>query len=717
MIPSFLLKYRKSKQFYLWFSSYIIILVLAIIINTIGYNVTLSFLTTEIEKNNKQAIKNISTVCDTRFAKTMDAAYSLLRSSTVVQLEKNSFDDYETSLNVERLLRDMQTGIMVSREVESCAVIYRNSDTCIHSDMGKSNIRLAYNAYFKKWFSSDTEWIDRIFSVLGSEVISIKGKTSDDIFVVYHIPNINKDIAVMAKLNIDSVRELLGEKNDNNIKNVLMDKNGNAIVCSDDNFSRLNLEFDENNGGVQKIYGIEYITTYVDSKVTPFRYVSMVESNTYLKSIKNIRLAFALSYILCLLIAGTIAWFFSIYNDRNKTKIDKELKKYKERAKESQLRQILTGERKLSEYEFIEQYPILSRSMFVVVLFDFLTELEENGTAVNYNQIHDYITGRFEQSYGNGEVYFYLINEMCVGILNISNATDMLNLKALADDICVSLESDANLMVRCSISRPAENPTQLNESYKQVIEIVNQRYLTGGKSVFLYDDIDLQYPRYIYTEEDKKHIISFMSAGDYESAKALVERIFDESSRQTPLNVQRILLSELVSTILCAAMQIDTDENIDLRRLYADIIQVNNYNKLSLAKKTIFEYIQEFCKISQQNMSMKSKSKYHKIVEYIEENYMDSMLNVNMISDVFKINRSWLSKSFREEIGITVSEYILKCRISRAKELLKTDKPVSQIAKEVGFSSEVVYYRAFKKCENITSYQYRQLLQTGKDDE
>jgi len=49
------------------------------------------------------------------------------------------------------------------------------------------------------------------------------------------------------------------------------------------------------------------------------------------------------------------------------------------------------------------------------------------------------------------------------------------------------------------------------------------------------------------------------------------------------------------------------------------------------------------------------------------------MLDVNMLADVFNINRSWLSTKFREKMGVGISDYIVKCRIDKAKELLKTD--------------------------------------------
>jgi two-component system response regulator YesN len=85
-----------------------------------------------------------------------------------------------------------------------------------------------------------------------------------------------------------------------------------------------------------------------------------------------------------------------------------------------------------------------------------------------------------------------------------------------------------------------------------------------------------------------------------------------------------------------------------------------------------------------------------------------------MLADVFKMNRSWMSSKFKEKFGESISDYIVKLRIEKAKELLKTDKNINAIAEEVGFSGKTVYCRAFKKYENITSNEYRQLLKAPR---
>ena len=67
-------------------------------------------------------------------------------------------------------------------------------------------------------------------------------------------------------------------------------------------------------------------------------------------------------------------------------------------------------------------------------------------------------------------------------------------------------------------------------------------------------------------------------------------------------------------------------------------------------------------------------------------------------------------------MGVGISDYIVKCRIDKAKGLLKTNMNINQIAQEVEFSGKVVYCRAFKKYENITSTQYRKIVNANADD-
>ena len=76
-----------------------------------------------------------------------------------------------------------------------------------------------------------------------------------------------------------------------------------------------------------------------------------------------------------------------------------------------------------------------------------------------------------------------------------------------------------------------------------------------------------------------------------------------------------------------------------------------------------------------------------------------------------------MSRCFKEETGETLTDYIVRFRIEKAKLLLRGfDKNVSQIAAAVGFGSSAVFIRAFKRYEGITPTQFRSYFTGGKNE-
>lgn len=87
----------------------------------------------------------------------------------------------------------------------------------------------------------------------------------------------------------------------------------------------------------------------------------------------------------------------------------------------------------------------------------------------------------------------------------------------------------------------------------------------------------------------------------------------------------------------------------------------------------------------------------------VRQNLTDPMLGLYMISEKLGVSNSYLSSSFKTTFGIGLVQYINSLRIDRAKELiLTTDASIKEIARQVGFTSDVSFIRVFKKYEEKT---------------
>ncbi|MFD0671426.1 AraC family transcriptional regulator [Cohnella sp. GCM10027633] len=95
------------------------------------------------------------------------------------------------------------------------------------------------------------------------------------------------------------------------------------------------------------------------------------------------------------------------------------------------------------------------------------------------------------------------------------------------------------------------------------------------------------------------------------------------------------------------------------------------------------------------------------IVEWIRV-HASEPLAASGIADRFGYNRDYLSRLFKRAMGMSLQEYIVAQKLSRAKSLLSgSNRTVKQIAHAVGIPDEKYFIRLFRKYERLTPTGYR----------
>jgi AraC-like DNA-binding protein len=93
---------------------------------------------------------------------------------------------------------------------------------------------------------------------------------------------------------------------------------------------------------------------------------------------------------------------------------------------------------------------------------------------------------------------------------------------------------------------------------------------------------------------------------------------------------------------------------------------------------------------------------------YIDEHYMDENLGLTEVSAVFGITPSYATRVFKQYTGRGIYETIQHVRLAAAKDLMRTDRTMKQIAQMVGYTSFLSMNRAFKKYEGTTPSRFRE---------
>ena len=92
----------------------------------------------------------------------------------------------------------------------------------------------------------------------------------------------------------------------------------------------------------------------------------------------------------------------------------------------------------------------------------------------------------------------------------------------------------------------------------------------------------------------------------------------------------------------------------------------------------------------------------------VKKNIANPNLDVQYIADVLATSRTALFNKVRESTGMNLQNYINKCRMEKAMELIKTTSlPLSEIAQKSGFATPRYFSTAFKNYTGITPSEYK----------
>ena len=108
----------------------------------------------------------------------------------------------------------------------------------------------------------------------------------------------------------------------------------------------------------------------------------------------------------------------------------------------------------------------------------------------------------------------------------------------------------------------------------------------------------------------------------------------------------------------------------------------------------------------------KASSRYEdvvgKVIHYIEDNYAQEDLSLNLLASHVNFSPNHLSMIFSQQTGQTLIRYLTDYRMNRAKELLRcSSKKSSVISMEVGYKDPHYFSYLFKKTQGMTPTQYR----------
>jgi two-component system sensor histidine kinase YesM len=104
-----------------------------------------------------------------------------------------------------------------------------------------------------------------------------------------------------------------------------------------------------------------------------------------------------------------------------------------------------------------------------------------------------------------------------------------------------------------------------------------------------------------------------------------------------------------------------------------------------------------------------------KVKQIIADNISLSNLQREELAQMVYLSPGYLSRIFKKETGMSLSDYITRKRIVMAKQLLsKTNLSITAIAERVGLSYASYFTKLFKENVGMTPQEYRQQSRNQK---
>lgn len=254
----------------------------------------------------------------------------------------------------------------------------------------------------------------------------------------------------------------------------------------------------------------------------------------------------------------------------------------------------------------------------------------------------------------------------------------------------------------CGMGNRNRDLTHIWKSYQQARQAVAH---ASSKAPFQpYKKLHKSWNGYYYPLEFAQKLTEFITSGNEKQVQEFLHLIEYENLLErtlTPL-MKQLLFSDIRNTLLKIRFSITTEiTNSPESETLLEQIDANLENS-ELEYQTLSDtalWMTSFYKPKQQEGNQLIRT----IQEYIKNNYVDSSLCLNKISEQFGISESYFSYLFKAETKTNFSEYLEKLRMEQALVLLQTTSiPVSNLYLEVGYNNANSFRRAFKKVHGVS---------------
>lgn len=217
---------------------------------------------------------------------------------------------------------------------------------------------------------------------------------------------------------------------------------------------------------------------------------------------------------------------------------------------------------------------------------------------------------------------------------------------------------------------------------------------------------------YHYPYDSERRIVNNIKLHNMEAVAeeitAVREKILaiEDISYDNVVLIYQQLVGSMIKTLVGERVQISRFLG-NGRKVYTTIAELDTIEEIEDFVKDFVGQLREY--LEEGTEEREEEQLYERILAFLDIHYRED-IDFEETAGKMGISYSHMRHVMREKGDISLTDYINRCRINEAKELLiSTDKKLTEIAEQVGYHNVQSLNRFFKKYEGTTPNSLRKV--------
>lgn len=377
-------------------------------------------------------------------------------------------------------------------------------------------------------------------------------------------------------------------------------------------------------------------------------------------------------------------------------------------AKAGMLQGMLSGNLSNNAVKILkeEKYLNLIKPYFVVVAVDIMY----SGERTDQDAVQIRLRSEFEkvcQTVSSEEIkavyYYQNINTV---LLIINSDTDEIPDEYFygTHRFLRELLSELGCQVTLGVDAVRNDIGELKEAYESALQILNHIMLDGRDMVYFRDMEDETEEKYYFPGNFKDRLLKAFRKKQEEEITLLLDEIYRKNMQKGgSVRMYQKLTEELYISIVGTVKEYGENSmlhmTIEQYAGRATLEEIFAYYKAALISIMEVQTEEGECR--------DEGELEEEIVQFIEQNYCNPEMSMQMVCDTFKVNIKYLGLLCKRRYQMNYLQYLQKRRIDKAVELLNEGKySLGQICEMCGYSSQLTFRRNFKALTGVNPSYY-----------